>query len=72
MIEEFTIKRAASLIELQQITGYLNFISTVVPLGRTFLRRLYNMQLYFPLGNRHCSDVFRVRPRKIYSGGRQR
>ena len=37
-----------SLIELQRITGYLNFVATVVPLGRTFLRRLYNMQLYFP------------------------
>ena len=37
-----------SLTELQKITGYLNFVATVVPLGRTFLRRLYNMQLYFP------------------------
>ena len=37
-----------SLLDLQRITGYLNFVATVVPLGRTFLRRLYNMQLYFP------------------------
>lgn len=37
-----------SPIELQRITGYLNFVATVVSLGRTFLRRLYNMQLYFP------------------------
>ena len=27
------------LRELQQITGYLNFVATVVPLGRTFLQR---------------------------------
>ena len=34
------------LLELQKLTGYLNFIATVVQLGRTFLRSLYNMQLY--------------------------
>jgi len=54
MIEAFTIKRSASLLELQKITGYLNFVSTVVPLSQTFLLRLYNMQLYFPPGSRHC------------------
>jgi len=36
------------LLELQKLTGYLNCVATVVPLGCTFLRRLYNMQLYFP------------------------
>ena len=41
------------LRELQQIMGYLNFIATVVPLGRTFLRRLYNMQLHFPIDRTH-------------------
>ena len=41
------------LRELQQITGYLNFVATVVPLGRTFLRRLYNMQLHFPTERKH-------------------
>ena len=40
--------RSLSLLDIQKITGYLNFVSTVVPLGRTFLRRLYNMELYFP------------------------
>lgn len=39
-----------SLFELQQLTGFLNFIVCVVPLGRAFLRRLYNMQLFFPPG----------------------
>ena len=41
-------KKSISLLELQQITGYLTFASTVVPLGRTFLRPLYNLQIYFP------------------------
>ena len=41
------------LQELQQIMGYLNFIATVVPLGDTFLRRLYNMQLHFPTERTH-------------------
>lgn len=42
-----------SLLDLQKITGYLNFIAIVVPLGRTFLRRLYNMELYFPRSSRN-------------------
>jgi len=46
-------KVSVFLLELQRITGYLTFSSTVVPLGRTFLRRLYNMQLYFPPGSGH-------------------
>ena len=37
-----------SLRELQTLTGYLNFVALVVPLGRTFLRRLYNMEIFFP------------------------
>ena len=39
--------QSASLVELQRVTGFLNFASIVIPLGRTLLRRLYNMQLYF-------------------------
>jgi len=46
-------RKSASLQDLQKLTGYLNFVSTVVPLGCTFLRRLYNMELYFPAGSRH-------------------
>lgn len=40
------------LVELQTLTGYLNFVCIVTPLGRTFLRRLYNMQIYFPARGR--------------------
>jgi len=34
--------------ERQKLTGYLKFVARVGPLGRTILRLLYNMQLYFP------------------------
>jgi len=44
-------KKSVSLLELQKITGYLNFVATVVPLGRTFRRRLYNIELHFPPGS---------------------
>jgi len=46
-------QNSLSLVDIQRITGYLNFLTTVVPLGRTFLRRLYNMELYFPPGGRN-------------------
>jgi len=39
--------RSLSLLDIQKLTGYLNFVSTVVPLGRSFLRRLYNIELHF-------------------------
>ena len=41
------------LADIQRITGYLNFLTTVVPLGRTFLRHLCNMKIYFPPGGRN-------------------
>jgi len=40
--------RSLSLLDIQKLTQYPNFVSTVVPLGRTFPLRLYNMELYFP------------------------
>ena len=46
------------LQELRTVTGYLNFVSIVAPLGRTFLRHLYNMQLYLPVGkSRHRRPI---------------
>ena len=53
LVQKATTSRSLSLLEIQQLTGYLNFVSKVVPLGRTFLRRLYNMELYFPPGSKH-------------------
>ena len=37
-------RKSVSLHNLQEITGYLNFVSTVGPLGRTFLRCAYNRE----------------------------
>ena len=37
IIQCTTERTSVSLLELQRITGYLNFVSTVVPLGRTFI-----------------------------------
>jgi len=53
IVQELVDRKSVSLHDLQRITGYLNFISVVIPLGRTFLRRLYNMELYFPPGSQH-------------------
>ena len=40
--------------ELQALTGYLNFAAILTPRGRTFLRRLYNMKIYFPARGPQC------------------
>ena len=45
-------QNSLSLLELQGLTGYLNFASIVTPLGRTFLCRLY--QIYFPTQGPKC------------------
>lgn len=37
-------EKGITLEECEKLTGFLNFCSEVVPLGRTFLRRLYNFQ----------------------------
>ena len=58
LVETAMSQNSISLLELQTLTGYLNFVSIVAPLGRTFLRRLYNMQLYFPVGkSRHRGRI---------------
>ena len=41
--------RSLSFLNIQNITGSLNFVSNMVPLWRAFLRCLFNMQQYFPL-----------------------
>ena len=47
VISEAGNSQSLSLLDIQKLTGYLNLVSTVVPLGRTFLRRLYKMEVYF-------------------------
>jgi len=48
LVQNAIDQTSLSLLELQKLTGYLNFVATVVPLGSTFLPRLDHMQLYFP------------------------
>ena len=48
LVSKYENAESVSLFDLQQLTGFLNFITAVVPLGRAFLRRLYNLQLFFP------------------------
>jgi len=48
MIHEVHKTRSLSVLDIQKVTGYLNLISNVVLLERTFLHSLYNMELYFP------------------------
>ena len=47
IVESALVATSLFLIVLQRITGFRNFVTIVVPLGRTFLRRLYNMELHF-------------------------
>ena len=53
-----------SLRELQSLTGYLNFAAIIIPLGQTFLRRLYNLQIYFPVQSHPAGDAYQKRCRK--------
>jgi len=48
LVQNAIDQTSLSLLELKRLTGYLNFVARVVPLGSNFLRRLYNMQLYVP------------------------
>ena len=57
-------RKSTTRFELQQITGYLNFVSTVVPLGRTFLRRLYNMEVYFPQEADISGATYQAKPKR--------
>ena len=61
-------QKSATLLELQQITGYLNFVSSVVRLGQTFFRRLYNMEVYFPPG---AGAAYQAKPTRTWYGGRR-
>ena len=50
LISELTKRNSCTLLDLQRVTGLLNFLSKVIPLGRTFCRRLYNLEQRFPAG----------------------
>lgn len=53
LVQNAIARRSATLLELQKLREYPIFVSNVVPLGRTCLRRLYHMELYFPAGGRY-------------------
>ena len=47
LVSTVSKQATVSLLELQSLTGYLNCAAIVIPLGRTFLRCLYNLQINF-------------------------
>jgi len=59
IVENPSKKKSLSLLEIQKLTGYLNFVLTVIPLGRTLLQGLSNMELYFPQRVRHQRQISR-------------
>ena len=50
LITELAKRNSCSLLALQRVTGLLNFLAKVIPLGRMFCRRLYDLEQRFPLG----------------------
>ena len=50
LITKLASQKSCTLLDLQRVTGLLNFLSKVVPLGRTFCRRLYDLEQRFPPG----------------------
>ena len=64
-------RESLSLLEIQKITGYSNFALMVVSLGRTFLRRLYNMELYFPPERDTQSESYHEKLKRTWLGGRK-
>ena len=50
LISELAARKSFSLLDLQHVTGLLNFLSKVIPLGCTFCRRLYDLEQRFPAG----------------------
>jgi len=44
MVREVAVMTSVTLLDLQKIRGYLNFVTIVVSLGRAFLRRVYHME----------------------------
>ena len=50
LIANLASKKSCTLLDLQRVTGLLNFLSKLIPPGGTFCRRLYDPKLRFPLG----------------------
>jgi hypothetical protein len=56
LVEHALKKGTLSLQELQSLIGFLSFCCKVVPLGRSFLRRLYDATSDYPTGNHPTSN----------------
>lgn len=54
LVTKLATQKSCTLLDLQRVTGLLNFLSKVVPLGRTFCRRLYDLEQRFPPGGRQA------------------
>ena len=50
LISELTKRNSCSLLDLQRLTGLLNFLSKVIPLGRTLCQQLYDLEQRFTAG----------------------
>ena len=50
LISGLAARKSCTMLDLQRVTGLLNFLSKVIPLGRTFCRRLYDLEQRFPPG----------------------
>lgn len=57
LINHMLTSETVSLAECDQLTGFLNSCSEVIPLGRTFLHRVYNFQVQWvkPMAKRPLS-----------------
>ena len=50
LIIELAGRKSCTLLDLQRVTGLLNFLAKVIPLRRTFCQRLYDLEQGFPPG----------------------
>ena len=69
MIKNIAKCRSVSLHDLQKLTGYLNLLSTVVPLGRTFFVAYTIWNYIFRAEADILEEGYRVRQRRTLLGG---
>jgi hypothetical protein len=62
LLHSWSAKRTCTLLELQELLGFLQFTSQVIPLSRSFLRRLFDFSSKFssPFTRRHIPSSARA------------